>query len=123
MKVRYPVIGIIFLFVSATIWENVLGKETYNRMGHPIMVILLLSLLGLIVYLVGKLIFNELFDLTDDIQRHFEHKERRKEQQACMIDNINKELDEIEATLNIISEAENSDGKITAIWNSRPPKR
>lgn len=40
-----------------------------------------------------------------------------------MIDNINKELDEIEATLDIISEAENSDGKITPIWNSKPPKR
>lgn len=123
MKVRYPVIGIIFLFISATIWENVLGTETYNRIGHPIMVILLLSLLGLIIYLIVKVISNELFDLTDDIQRHYEHKERRKEQQAYIMDNINQELDEIEATLDAISEAENSDGKITPIWNSKPPKR
>lgn len=87
------------------------------------MVILLLSLLGLIIYLIVKVISNELFDLTDDIQRHYEHKERRKEQQAYMMDNINQELDEIEATLDAISEAENSDGKITPIWNSKPPKR
>lgn len=83
------------------------------------MVILLLSLLGLIIYLIAKVIFNELFDLTDDIQRHHEHKERRKEQQAYTVHNINQELDEIEASLDAVS----SNDKVTPIWGGQPTKK
>lgn len=51
--------------------------------------------------------------------------ERREQKQRSQrkMDEINRELDEIEATLNAVSEAENSDGKITPIWNSKPPKQ
>jgi len=51
--------------------------------------------------------------------------ERREQKQRSQrkVDEINRELDEIEATLNAFSEAEDSDGKITPIWNSKPPKK
>ncbi len=81
--------------------------------------IIFLSLLGLIVYLIAKIILNELFGILDDTQRHFEHKERRKEQQACMMHNINQELDEIEASLDAVS----SNDKVTPIWGGQPSKK
>lgn len=123
MKIRYPVIGIIVLFISASVWESILGTETFAEVGHPIFAILLVSLLGLLVYLVAKVVFNELGYILDDTQRHFEHKERRKEQQKHMLHDINKELDEIEATLDAVSEAENSNGKIIPLWNGKPLKK
>ena len=123
MKVRYPIIGIIILLISATIWQSIIGAEAFAAVGQPIFDTLLLVLLGLIAYCIAKIIFHVVGDLMDDVQQHFEHKERRKEQEAYMMDNINQDLDEIEATLDVISEAENSDGKITLIWNSKPPKR
>jgi predicted PurR-regulated permease PerM len=100
-----------------------MGPELYKEIGEPITFILFFALVGVIVYLVAKVIFRELGEILDEAQRHYEHKARRKEQQAYMMHNINQELDEIEATLDVISEAENSDGKITPIWNSKPPKR
>lgn len=119
MKLRYPVIGIIILFISASVWENILGTETFAEVGHPIFAILFVSLLGLLIYLIAKLVFNELFDVLDDAQQHFEHKERRKEQQAYMMHNINQELDEIEASLDAVS----SNEKVTPIWGGQPPKK
>lgn len=116
MKIRYPVIGIIVLFISASIWESIIGTDTFAEVGHPIFVILFVSLLGLIVYLVAKSLFNEIGDLMGDAQRHFSHKERRREEQAYTVQNINQELDEIEASLDAISETESSGGKITPIW-------
>ena len=62
---------------------------------------------------IAKIIFKELFDMLGDTQRHFEHKERRKERQAYMLHNINKELDEIEASLDAVSPNE----KVTPIWD------
>jgi len=123
MKIRYPIMGIIILFISATIWEYILGPDTFEQIGHPILVILLLSLLGLIAYLIAKLVFNEIGKLMDDVQHSVQRRSRHKEQQSSQMEQINQELDEIEATLNALAEAENSDGKITPIWNAKPPKR
>ena len=92
MKLRYPVFGIIVLLISATVWQTIVGTDTFESVGQPIFDTLLLVLLGLIAYCVAKIVFNELFDMLGDTQRHFEHKERRKEQQEYMLHNINKEL-------------------------------
>lgn len=56
-------------------------------------------------------------------QNDFEEQRTQKQCSQRKMDEINRELDEIEATLNAVSDAENSDGKITPIWNSKPPKR
>lgn len=119
MKIRYPIAGIIILLIATTIWEHIMGPELYKAVGEPITFILFLSLLGLIVYLIAKIILNELFGILDDTQRHFKHKERRKEQQACMMHNINQELDEIEASLDAVS----SNDKVTPIWGGQPSKK
>lgn len=119
MKIRYPVIGIIVLFISASIWESIIGTDTFAEVGHPIFVILFVSLLGLIVYLVAKSLFNEISDLMGDAQRHFEHKQRRREQQAYTVHKINQELDEIEASLNTV----NPGDKVTPIWEIPTKKR
>lgn len=119
MKIRYPVIGIIVLFISASIWESIIGTDTFAEVGHPIFVILFVSLLGLIVYLVAKSLFNEIGDLMGDAQRHFAHKERRREEQAYTVHSINQELDEIEASLDAVS----SNDKVTPIWGGQPPKK
>ena len=118
MKIRYPIAGIIILLIATTIWEHIMGPELYKAVGEPITLILFLSLLCLIVYLVAKVILNELFDMLGDTQRHFEHKERRKEQQKYMLHDINKELDEIEASLDAVTNNE----KVTPIWKI-PPKK
>lgn len=118
MKIRYPIAGIIVLLITTTIWEHIMGPELYKAVGEPITLILFLSLLGLTVYLIGKAVFNELFDVLGDAQRHFEHKERRKEQQEYMLHNLNKELDEIEASLDAVT----SNEKVTPIWEI-PPKK
>lgn len=118
MKIRYPIAGIIILLIATTIWEHIMGPELYKAVGEPITFILFLALLGLIVYLIAKIVFNELFDMLGDTQRHFEHKERRKEQQAYILHNINKELDEIEASLDAVTNSE----KVTPIWEI-PPKK
>lgn len=54
-----------------------------------------------------------------DAQRHFAHKERRREEQAYTVHSINQELDEIEASLDAIS----SGDKVTPIWGGQPPKK
>lgn len=118
MKLRYPVFGIIILLISATVWQTIVGTDTFESVGQPIFDTLLLVLLGLIAYCVAKIVFNELFDMLGDTQQHFEHKERRKEQQAYMLHNINKELDEIEASLDAVTNSE----KVTPIWEI-PPKK
>lgn len=79
MKIRYPIIGIIAVLISATIWQNIIGHDKFEEKWEVITVILVLALLGLIAYCVAKVIFNELFDLTENIQWHFEHKAQRKE--------------------------------------------
>lgn len=56
-------------------------------------------------------------------QNKFTEQREQKRSSQKKMDDINQELDEIEATLDAISEAENSDGKVTPIWNSKPPKR
>ena len=118
MKIRYPIAGIIILLIATTIWEHIMGPELYKAVGEPITFILFLALLGLIVYLIAKMIFNVLGDIMDDVQNSVQCKERHKEQQEYMLHNINKELDEIEASLDAIS----SDDKVTPIWEI-PPKK
>ena len=112
MKIRYPIAGIIILLISATMWENIIGPDEFSEKWEIITVLLLLALIGLIIYLVAKVVFNELGYILDDTQRHFEHKERRKEQQKHMLHDINKELDEIEASLDAVT----SNEKVTPIW-------
>lgn len=58
-----------------------------------------------------------------ECQNEFAEQRDQKQHIQRKVDDINRELDEIEATLNAVSEAENSDGKITPIWNAKPPKR
>lgn len=116
MKIKYPIIGIIILLISATIWQSIIGAETFETMGQPIFDTLLLILLVLIAYCIAKIVFIEIGDLMGDAQRHFAHKERRREEQAYTVHSINQELDEIEASLDAISETESSGGKITPIW-------
>jgi len=123
MKIRYPVMGIIILLISTTIWEHIMGPDLYKEVGEPITFILFFTLLGSIVYLIAKIAFNEIGELMDDVQHSVQRRSRHKEQQSSQMEQINQELDEIEATLNALAEAENSDGKITPIWNAKPPKR
>ena len=82
MKIKYPIIGIIILLISATIWQSIIGAETFETMGQPIFDTLLLILLVLIAYCIAKIIFIEIGDLMGDAQRHFAHKERRREEQT-----------------------------------------
>ncbi len=54
-----------------------------------------------------------------------EFAEQKEQKECCQqtVENINKELDEIEATLDAMSEAGSPDSKITPIWGSKPPKQ
>lgn len=113
MKIRYPIFGIIILLISATIWQTIVGTDTFETIGQPIFDTLLLILLALIAYCIAKAIFNALFNIIGDTQRRFKHKEKRKEQQEYVLHNINKELDEIEANLDAVN---GSNEKITPIW-------
>lgn len=119
MKIKYPIIGIIILLISATIWQSIIGAETFETMGQPIFDTLLLILLVLIAYCIAKIVFNEIVDLMGDVQRHFAHKERRREEQAYTVHNINQELDEIEASLNAVSPGD----KVTPIWEIPTKKK
>lgn len=119
MKIKYPVIGIIILLISSTMWQSIIGPEAFETVGQPIFDTLLLILLGLIAYCIAKIVFHVIGDLMDDTQRHFAHKERRREEQTYTVQNINQELDEIEASLDAVS----SNDKVTPIWGGQPPKK
>lgn len=58
-----------------------------------------------------------------ECQNDFAEQREQKQRSQRKIDDINRELDEIEATLNAVSEAENSDSKVTPIWGSQAPKK
>lgn len=112
MKLKYPVIGLVILLISANVWQSIIGSEAFATVGQPIFDTLLLILLGLIAYLVAKLLFNEIGDLMGDIQRTSIHRELHREQQASQVEQINQELDEIEASLNTVV----LNKKVTPIW-------
>lgn len=56
-------------------------------------------------------------------QSEFAEQREQKECSQRTIENINKELDEIEATLDAMTEAENPNSKIKPIWSSKSPER
>lgn len=55
-------------------------------------------------------------------QSEFAEQREQKRHNQQTINDINKELDEIEASLDAMS-TESPDSKITPIWSSKPPKR
>jgi len=58
-----------------------------------------------------------------ECQNDFAERRERERRSQRVVDEVNRELDEIEASLDAMAEIENSDGKITPIWNAKPPKR
>ncbi len=56
-------------------------------------------------------------------QSEFTKQQEQKERSQRTVENINKELDEIELSLDAMSKAESPDSKITPIWSGKPPER
>lgn len=52
-------------------------------------------------------------------QNDFTEQREQKRSSQKKVDDINRELDEIEASLNAVS----SNDKVTPIWNRQPPKK
>lgn len=122
LKWWYPIVGLALAE---------LFKITTERLGNPSFQPLFVDIynwlegiLGLLViYVIFRNIYRSLTKPTIHWEGYEYDKPCSKPSSPSKMQEIEKELDEIEATLDAISEAENSDGKITPIWNSRPPKR
>ncbi len=74
------------------------------------------------LYLIYRLI-KHFIRYHAQCQSEFAEQREQKKYSQRTVENINKELDEIEATLDAMSEAGNPDRKITPIWSSKPPKQ
>ena len=122
LKWWYPIVGLALAE---------LFKITTERLGNPSFQPLFVDIynwlegiLGLLViYVIFRNIYRSLTKPTIHWEGYEYDKPCSKPSSPSKMQEIEKELDEIEATLDAISEAENSDGKITPIWNSKPPKR
>ncbi len=122
LKWWYPIVGLALAE---------LFKITTERLGNPSFQPLFVDIynwlegiLGLLViYVIFRNIYRSLTKPTIHWEGYEYDKPYSKPSSPSKMQEIEKKLDEIEATLDIISEAENSDGKITPIWNSKPPKR
>lgn len=56
-------------------------------------------------------------------QSEFAEQREQRHNRNQTVEDINKELDEVEASLNAVSKAGNPDSKITPIWEAKPPER
>ncbi len=77
----------------------------------------------LLLYIIARNIYRSIIEEPINTDEYGSEDQYTGPPKQSKIEQINRELDEIEATLNAVSEAENSDGKITPIWSSKPPER
>ena len=122
LKWWYPIVGLALAE---------LFKITTERLGNPSFQPLFVDIYNwlegimglLVIYVIFRNIYRSLTKPTIHWEGYEYDKPCSKPSSPSKMQEIERELDEIEATLDAISEAENSDGKITPIWNSKPPKR
>jgi len=117
MKVRSPIIGIIILQITLVILDSFSSSFANFRLYEAltsILGILILVLIGLMIYLIIRNIFRAIQTIIT--------KGGTKNQTSRKLQNIDRALDEIESTLDAMTEAGQEDGKITPIWGAGTKK-
>jgi len=122
LKFWHPVAGFALTKFLQILNRNLIQVELQTFFGEMITWLENLFVL-LIFYVVIRNIYRSIMGEPMNVEEYDSENQYTEPPEPSKIEQINRELDEIEATLNAVSEAENSDGKITPIWNSKPPKR
>lgn len=122
LKFWHPVAGFALAKLLQRLNVNLIKLDFQPVLGDIITWIENLCVI-LILYVIARNIYRSVSEPTIHWEGYEYDKPYSKPSSPSKMQEIEKELDEIEATLDAISEAENSDGKITPIWNSKPPKR
>lgn len=108
MKLRYPIIGaILILILTPILSSNSYTYELINVLG-----ILFVACIGLIIYLIVVRIFRTIKSLA-----------MKSSTQNRKLQNIDRALNEIESTLDAMTEAGQENGNITPIWSATPKDR
>ena len=105
MKTKYPIIGVIIALILLIALESTYFPMQDTIMG--ILLVLLFSCIGATVYCLIKSVIR---------------KDHIKSQQNRKLQNIDRALDEIETTLDAMTQAGQEDGKITPIWGAGTKK-
>ena len=105
MKTKYPIIGVIIALILLIALESTYFPMQDTIMG--ILLVLLFSCIGATVYCLIKSIIT---------------KGSTKNQTSRKLQNIDRALDEIESTLDAMTEAGQEDSKITPIWGAGTKK-
>jgi len=122
LKFWHPVAGFALTKFLQILNQNLIQSE-FQPFFSEIITWLENLFVVLIFYIIIRNIYRSIMGEpinTVDYDFKYQHAEPP---QLSEMEQINRDLDEIEATLNALADAENSDGKITPIWNAKPPKR
>lgn len=112
MKIKYPIIGAVTSLILLTVLESIYFPMQDTVMG--ILLILLFTCIGLTIFLIVCNTFNTVRSITT--------KNYAKNQKSRKLQNIDRALDEIESTLDAMTEAGQGEGNITPIWGAGPKK-
>lgn len=108
MKARHTILGTIIVFIVTITW-NPTSQTANNILGMLFFLGITLS-----VYLIIRNIFCAIKSIIT--------KGSTKNQTSRKLQNIDRALDEIESTLDAMTEAGQEDGKITPIWGAGTKK-
>lgn len=108
MKLRYAIIGLAIILISFRI-----PKGSFYFIDDILETLTILCL-GLIIYLIIRNIFRAIKSIVT--------KGSTKKQSSRKLQSIDRALDEIESTLDAMTEAGQEDGKITPIWGAGTKK-
>ena len=109
MKTKYPIIGAIIVLILLVTLESTYFPMQDTIMG--ILLVLLFSCIGVTAYLT-----------IQNRTKFIATKSSTKDQRSQKLQSIDRALDEIETTLDAMTEAGQGDGKVTPIWGSGPKK-
>lgn len=118
MKFRYPIIGIVLSIIAHNFLYSLFlhlpqFSPIYQVLEGTLNTIIIVSV-GLIIYLTICSTFRTIKSVI--------RKDHIKSQQNRKLQNIDRALDEIESTLDAMTEAGQEDGKITPIWGAGTKK-
>lgn len=116
MKTRNLFIATILIFIAIIITQNstfLIGFE-FQSLLTDILGILFFACIGLTIYSMIRNIFRAIKSIVT--------KGSTKNQTSRKLQNIDRALDEIETTLDAMTQAGQEDGKITPIWGAGTKK-
>lgn len=115
MKIKHVLLAFVFLLIAEALNENLYISLSLASAINDIIERLLAVCLILLAYLTIRNIYRAIKSIAT--------KDYAKSQKSRKLQNIDRALDEIEFTLNTMTEAGQENGNITPIWSTTPKDR